>query len=63
MSEWKIDPVDIKGCDFISELLNVFVSDLREREKASYFKDAEYSTVVRKTITIGDTADLIEEIN
>lgn len=43
MSEWKIDPVDLKGSDFISELLNVFVTDLREREKASYFKDAEYS--------------------
>lgn len=63
MSEWKIEPVELKGNDFISELLNVFVDDLREREKAAYFEDAHYSTVVRKTIMIGDTSTLIEEIN
>jgi hypothetical protein len=63
MSEWKIEPAELKGNDFISELLNVFVDDLHEREKMSYFKEANYSTVVRKSIMIGDTSELIEEIN
>ena len=63
VNEWSVEDLKVQGADFVSNLLERYVLDLRQREKMGNLEKATFANVIRKAVLITDSQGLIEEMH
>lgn len=61
--DWNLVAPNIAGTDFVTDLLQDYVNDIKIRKDRSEAEGAPYTVVVRKMIALHDATDLVEEID
>ena len=61
--EWSVQGLKAQGADFVGNLLERYVLDLRERENLGKMEKASFANVIRKQVLITDSKVLIEEMH
>ena len=63
IADYNFEPMIITGPDFVSDLLQKYLMDLKNRDGEKNFEQETFTGVMRRSVLLTDATVLIEDLN